>query len=144
MNRAWPDTGLTQGCLPCSGSVGSISGDRPCGIEDLACAHCSPAGSPVCCCQGAGREDGRVGGIFLRAICLDMRSRWLWDRRGRPWGKSPRPPSLVPLVALPLPLKTILRSITFIMSFIMGDSSSCLKINAGIQNYIWYMEVFCI
>lgn len=59
-------------------------------------------------------------------------------------GVKKKPPFFpLPLVALPFHLKTILRIITFIMSFIM-ETSSCLKINAGLQNYIWYMEVVCM
>lgn len=90
------------------------------------------------------REDGRAGGLSPRGICLGLRSGMLCAcgaEGGDPGVKAPIFLS-APLVALPL--KTILRITTFIMSFIMGDSSSCLKINAGIQNYIWYMEVFCI
>lgn len=84
------------------------------------------------------RERGRVaGGISLRGICLGVRSRW----RGADSRLKPPFSLLVLPVALPLPLKTILRIITFIMSFIMGDFSSGLKINAGLENYIWYMEV---
>lgn len=81
-----------------------------------------------------------AGGISLPRICLGERSGWLWGRRA---DSSYKPPFFlpVPLVALPLPLKTILRIITFIMSFIMGYFSSCLKINAGLENYIWCMEV---
>ena len=92
------------------------------------------------------REDGRAGGLSPHGICLGLRSGMLCAcgaEGGDPGVKAPILLS-APLVALPLPLKTILRITTFIMSFIMGDSSSCLKINAGIQNYIWYMEVFCI
>lgn len=53
------DTCHAQGHLPYSGSVGYISGDCPFGIVDLACAHASPAGPPVC--RSERRERGWEG-----------------------------------------------------------------------------------
>lgn len=132
-----------RGPLPSFGSVVRSLDDWPFGIMDLAsCAHRSPAG-PWCVCHGA-QERGGEG----RAVCQDRRP--MVDGQAaegetppQPPGKSFRSPAQS-LSRFPLPLKTIWRIITFIMSFIMGDSSSCLKINAGLRNYIWYMEAVCM
>lgn len=84
---------LMQGHLLSSGSMGSLSGDYPFGIVDLSCAYYSPAGPPGVA-HSVGREDGSVGGISLRGVCLLVRSGLLGSRRGRLFSKSPiLPPS---------------------------------------------------
>lgn len=137
----WDTPGLSQGLCPLLAQRVRSPDDCPFGIgmEDLASAHHSPAG-PWCVPHRAQGEEGRAG-----------LSVWRDHPDGCAVGEGDPPPprraSVLlpsPPVTLPLPLKTIWRIITFIMSFIMGDSSSCLKINAGLRNYIWYMEAVCM
>lgn len=115
-----------------SGPVGDISVDHPFSMVVLACAPFPLLGVWLTVCR-------EVMGGWRHLPAGDLpavRSGGLWAEGGK---ALLLPPS--PLVVLSLPLKIILRIITFIMSFIMGDSSSCLKINAGLVDYIWYLEV---